>query len=483
MPGCSQCLRQKIQCPGYETDWDLRFRDETIFLATGTSKRKANQAAKRSTPPPPNFPSRAINIPIADTALSYFMVSYIDSTVYGSYLPQLYTEAVLQKPGQDAFVTTIRAASMAALAKRHQSQDTLGMALKEFSTALAQTNASLADPSTATLNATLGAVLTMGLFESIVSTGKENIGNWTAHTLGTIALLRLRELEQFSDLLGRRMCIHAAYNIRVSCINRAVEVPKDLIKLEEDFYKAFNFPRAVRDHYSIMNRTCSIKADLKNGLTPELICRALETEHDADMFIQGFSPPTSTAQEGSRSTSPPTPRQPLTNSVMLHNATGAPPLAMMARWLFGMSMLRLVLNEIVWSGAPMYDGHPETLQRMYQVSGGLHGKTVSEHFQSHLAAYAVGKISQISRQVLAFAPRFLNEEGLVPHFTKMARCIVLPLAFIQSSPCCPPDIYQEAKDLLMRFESDIELSQGQFAATVLYTSRLAGKWLPLHHMI
>ncbi|KAH7187439.1 hypothetical protein BKA60DRAFT_602397 [Fusarium oxysporum] len=372
---------------------------------------------------------------------------------------------------------------MAALAKRHKSRETLGMALKEFSTALAQTNASLADPSTATLNATLGAVLTMGLFESIVSTGKENIGNWTAHTLGTIALLRLRGLEQFSDLLGRRMCIHAAYNIRVSCINRAVEVPKDLIKLEEDFYKAFNFPRAVRDHYSIMNRTCNIKADLKNGLTPELICRALETEHDADLFIRGFSPPTSTAQEGSHSTFPPTTRQPLANSVMIHSVTGAPPLVMMARWLFGMSMLRLVLNEIVWSGAPMYNGHPAILYRMYQVSGGLYGEAPAGDYHSSLAAYASGKFSQISRQVLDFAPRFVDEEGPVPRYPKVARCMVLPLAFIQSSPCCPTDIRENAKSLLLKLENDIELSQGQFASMVLYTSRLAGEWLPLHHII
>lgn len=72
---------------------------------------------------------------------------------------------------------------MAALARRYRSQETLGLAFKEFSTALEQTNARLADPATATLNATLGAVFTLGLFESIVSTGQENISSWAAHTL------------------------------------------------------------------------------------------------------------------------------------------------------------------------------------------------------------------------------------------------------------------------------------------------------------
>ncbi|PNP59908.1 hypothetical protein FNYG_14753 [Fusarium nygamai] len=218
------------------------------------------------------------------------------------------------------------------------------------------------------LNATLGAVLTLGLFESVVSNGKDNISSWTAHTLGTIALLRLRGFQQFGDILGRRMCIHAAYNIRVSCINRAVEVPQALIELEQGFYEAFNFPEAVRDHYLVMNKTCSIKAELKHGLTAELICRAIETDHEADVFIQGFSPSAGPVKAGSSRISPQTDRLGLANTIMLHSATGAPPVAMMARWLFGMSMLRLVLNEIIWSGGSMYDGHPEVLQRIHQAS-------------------------------------------------------------------------------------------------------------------
>ncbi|KAG4259085.1 hypothetical protein FPRO03_13307 [Fusarium proliferatum] len=248
MPGCSQCFRQNIQCPGYETDWDLRFRDETKLLATGTNKRKANKVAKCSTISPPSSqdsPSQAISIRTMDRAVPCFIISYIDSTVYGGYLPQLDAETVLQNCTQGALVSTIRAASMAAVARRHRSQETLCLAFKELSTALEQTNVRLAEPAAAMLNATFGASLTLGLLELIVSTGKENINSWTPHTLGTMALLRLRGLQQFGDILGRPMCIHAAYNIRVSCIKRAVEVPQDLIRLEEDFYETFNFSRLV----------------------------------------------------------------------------------------------------------------------------------------------------------------------------------------------------------------------------------------------
>ncbi|CZR47983.1 uncharacterized protein FPRO_13652 [Fusarium proliferatum ET1] len=155
----------------------------------------------------------------------------------------------------------------------------------------------------------------------------------------------------------------------------------------------------------------------------------------------------------------------------------------MAQWLFGMSILRLVLNEIIGSSGPLYDGHPEVLQRIRQASNGLDGEISSEGYQPALVAYTAKNISQISRQVLAFAPKFIVEEETVPRFPKMARCLVLPLVLIQSVLYCPTHIYQEVNNLLLRLENDMELSQGQFAATVSYASRLVGEWLPLCHII
>ncbi|KAK2469732.1 hypothetical protein H9L39_18547 [Fusarium oxysporum f. sp. albedinis] len=308
----------------------------------------------------------------------------------GDTYPSSTLQVILQQPAQNALITTIRAASLAALARRHQSQGIIGMALREFSTALAQTNASLANPNTATLNQTIGAVLALGLFELIVFTGKG--------------------AQQFSDLLGRRMCIHAAYNIRISCINRAVDVPEDLIKLEEQLNYGFNLPRIFRDHYSIMNRTLA-----------------------------------------------------------LFNATGAPPLVMAARWLFGMSMLRLVLIESIWSGSSINIGHSEILQKLNAIEGGISSdNNLAGDGRSRLTAYAQQKIVQIPRTILALAPRFLNAQDINPRFPKMARRMILHLAFIQSCPCCPSDIRQEATDILMRLEKGIELSQAQFAANLLY---------------
>ncbi|KAF5567487.1 C6 zinc finger domain-containing protein [Fusarium napiforme] len=258
---------------------------------------------------------------------------------------------------------------------------------------LGQTNASPAGPATAILNATLAALLALGLFESIVSTGKGNINSWTAHTLGTIALLRLRGFQQFGEILGRRTCAHAAYNIRVSYINRAFEVPQALIGLEEGFYKAFNFPKAVRDHYSTMNKTYSIKAELKNGLTAELICRVTETDHEADVSFQGFSRPAGPVKAGLCRASQRIDRRALANTVVLHSAFIAAPLAMIARWLFGMPMLRLVLNESIWSGGTMYNGHREFIRPMVD--------------------------SMVNLLVLDFAPKLNVEEGNCPLFSQI----------------------------------------------------------------
>ncbi|KAF4457393.1 hypothetical protein F53441_666 [Fusarium austroafricanum] len=481
-PGCSQCARQKIECPGYETEWDLRLRDETTFLKQGTSRRKSGQAAKRSTPSPPksedqasglSSPPKGLNNSTIDTAVSYFMVSYLDGTVYGTYLPQLYIEVVLQQPAEDALLPAVRAASLATLARRHQSQEILGMAIKEFSIALAQTNASLADQSKAPLNTTLGAVLTLGLFESIVSTGKHNVKNWIAHTLGTIALLRLRGVRQFRDLLGRRMCIHAAYNIRISCISRGVKVPQDLLGLEEEFYSALSFPNHVRDHYSIMNKTCAIKADMQNGVTAELICRALDTEKEAELCIDKpiLAGVVQATQPGKSS-------PPQVNNIDIQATAGSSSLVLMARRLFGLSIVRLVLLEIIWLVSSTIPHHPEILRQLNQIEGRTFDNISTEDSQTRLKAYTIRRFIQISRAVLAFVPRFLDANNPTPHFTRVARCLVLPLGFIQSSPCCPSDVRTEVTDLLMRLERDVELSQAHYAVKVLFQSRLAGDWLP-----
>ncbi|KAM0542981.1 hypothetical protein ACHAPJ_012538 [Fusarium lateritium] len=451
-------------------------------MARGPRKKKNSQVEKPQSLSPQSFeghtatlgsPPRVIDNQMVDSAVSYFMITYLDATAYGSYLPQLYVEVILQQPAQGALFTAVRATSLASLAKRHQSQEMMGMALKEFSTALIQTNASLADSNDAILNTTLGAVLTLGLFESIVSNGQQNIKNWIAHTLGTIALLRLRGVQLFKDLLGRRMCIHAAYNIRVSCLNRAVEVPHDLLKLESEWYQAFDFPKPVRDHYSIMNKVCSIKAEIRNNPAPEVISRALYTEKEAEALIQAFSMPISKSEGDVQNKSPKTA---INSSSSINSDTGSSVLVMMARWLYGMSMLRLVMIEMVWDGASAISCQSEIIHKLDSLDSNPLDAIPTEDYQARLNAYANRKIAQIAKVILAFAPRFLDANDPTCRFPRMARCMILPLAFVQSSPCCPPGIRKEALELLDILEKDIELSQAEHAAKIIYGSRLAGDW-------
>ncbi|WXC67532.1 hypothetical protein SNK03_013335 [Fusarium graminearum] len=480
-PGCSQCARQKIPCPGYRSDWELRHRDQTTSLAQESRKSEDKRIAKSSLPSPQSSgthsatlgsPSRVIDNHLVSSAVSYFLFTYIDATAYGAYLPQLYIEAILQQPVQGALFTAVRATSLAALARQRKSQNIMKVAFKRFSTALSETNASLADPNEAILNTTLGAVLTLGLFESIVSNGCHNIRNWIAHTLGTIALLRLRGVHQFKDLLGRRMCIHAAYNIRVSCINRNVDVPEHLLDLEHEWYQAFSFPKPVRDHYSIMDRVCSVKARLQNGSTPELIHQAINIDKDAKQLIRTFSMSGGGGQHVVSHTSPPNmPMAGMNQKSSLDIDISSLPLVMMARWLFGMSMLRLVMIEVVWNSISKISSQSLIIPKLNVIP--LEAFSTGD-IRTHINAYANHRIAQIAKMILAFAPRFLDANDPNSRFPRMARCMILPLAFIQSSPCFPSDTRQEVLDLLSVLERDIELSQAEHAGTITHGSRLAG---------
>ncbi|KAM0258032.1 hypothetical protein ACHAQJ_004075 [Trichoderma viride] len=107
-------------------------------------------------------------------ALTYFMSSYIISTMFGGYLPSLYLE---EPQAEDALSSAILAASFATFAQRVRDNRFINVSRKYYSIALSRTNATLADPSNATRDRTLAAVLALGLFESIIFHEKKSLRN------------------------------------------------------------------------------------------------------------------------------------------------------------------------------------------------------------------------------------------------------------------------------------------------------------------
>ncbi|KAH7128782.1 hypothetical protein B0J11DRAFT_279259 [Dendryphion nanum] len=251
-PGCTQCSKISIDCPGYRNPLDLSFRSENDnVIRRAQASYQTAPRKKRSRPvfqwhvditnqdklsrndsltnlrsfAEPEICSPLSLIP-EDIGTSYFMTSYVPGSHY-DYLPALYTHS----RSHSALHTIIYATSMASLSREIMEPRFMELARKHYTKALELTNHALADVSTAIKDSTLVSVMLLSLFEAMVWDGNLTPTNWTIHTQGALALVKLRGAKQFQTEIGRRLFTQVSNNILVGCIQRKQHLPPEFINL------------------------------------------------------------------------------------------------------------------------------------------------------------------------------------------------------------------------------------------------------------
>ncbi|KAI1338099.1 hypothetical protein F5Y15DRAFT_131226 [Xylariaceae sp. FL0016] len=229
-PTCNQCAKSRRQCPGYKDEFDLVFRNET--QATERRAMKANKKAlaqKTKQESSDGSPigivnpdlQRAIkspleqalvpqlNTPVEHQASCHFVSNFILIPKEGSTVGFLdFVVPLLKQDGplnhlQHAF----NACSMSFLNNRAATGDKLqDQAFYEYTRALNATNTALRDPRQQKTDATLAAVLLLGLFESI-SAKQIGMLNWGSHTEGAIQLVKARGKSQLNTKTGLQLFI------------------------------------------------------------------------------------------------------------------------------------------------------------------------------------------------------------------------------------------------------------------------------------
>ncbi|KAF2094503.1 hypothetical protein NA57DRAFT_60544 [Rhizodiscina lignyota] len=243
-PGCSQCSRIWIACPGYRDKLDTLFRDESDTVARRIRKKqgKANHAypdiaSSTTSLPSSDDPSSdkwqppvlsAPPICLEDIAFNHFVSCYIPHSHF-SYLPVLH-----QRVRHDsALATTALATSLANFSVTTNDPKLMNEARSAYSKALAQTNAALANPLQATEDATLVSVLLLGLFEALAHPGRRfSPDGWRTHLEGALTILQLRGKDQFLSEVGRNLFIQVIVSVRTSSAEQVIKVPPALIELE-----------------------------------------------------------------------------------------------------------------------------------------------------------------------------------------------------------------------------------------------------------
>lgn len=239
-PTCNQCAKSRRQCPGYKDEFDLVFRNET--QATERRARKANQKAlahkqgRGANLKDPNnivatrkvVPDSEIlttlNLPVEQRATCHFVSNYVlipqDDVTRG------YMEFVVPMINAPAphFKYAFDACALASLGNRvgpgnNFEKESLGL----YTKALSATFAALKDPKHATSDATLGAVLLLGLFENITAKQLGMLA-WGFHIEGAMQLVKARGKQQVRTKVGLAMFV--AVRTQMVCTSLNLVIPK-----------------------------------------------------------------------------------------------------------------------------------------------------------------------------------------------------------------------------------------------------------------
>lgn len=354
--------------------------------------------------------------PHVDSAVDYFMASYILSTTFGLYLPQLCARDPL---ADDGLAAAIRATALASYARGVGDGDRLlEMGRREYATALRRTNSMLVDLTEDSLDRALTTVLMLGLFESVVFLGQRELQNWIAHILGVVALMRMRRHWDV-DHVSWGVFLHAGYSIRISCLWRAVPVPDELLALEQTQSRSSpNDPDLLM--YSFMHKTTEMSIRGKApDLDPGLAADTIQLELDMG-----------------RASGPD----------RLDSASEPSPFRMAKRW-GGISMLRTLLLEHTFN-----DPGPSEVR------------------------YLQTRISDVAEGILSRLPSFATIQDLSGRFHPWARCLICPLVILHSSPLTTPSIKERILSLLQRLRRDTGLGQAGSTTNLQQMAMRAGYW-------
>ncbi|KAB8219790.1 hypothetical protein BDV33DRAFT_204095 [Aspergillus novoparasiticus] len=199
-PSCSQCSRINQECPGYQDPRALRVYDQTAAV---TTKALARAAITRKSPTEESSktpPLICLPAPIQEQAMSHIFKYYVGTRQNPGVLP--YLSDLIHTDPSEALQATIKAIGLACMSRIYHLPELRRAAGEEYCKALRATNANLQDAVSATSDSTLGAVVTLSLYEIISGHKSQMMEAWLNHAQGAIKLLELRGVKQFESPTG-----------------------------------------------------------------------------------------------------------------------------------------------------------------------------------------------------------------------------------------------------------------------------------------
>ncbi|KPM38717.1 hypothetical protein AK830_g7849 [Neonectria ditissima] len=286
-PGCLKCEKSHAQCPGYRNLHHVLFRDESERIV-----RKVRQTEQSQLPAvapdgsvhsgsgidsPLLSISRPLPQPINDLGASFFFTKYTFNQPpfgeeYHSWLTESYSknESILR--------AAIEAVGMAGISNVSYAPNVASRSKELYCKAIRVMNQALSDPAQVTADATLMAVILLGLFETVNFDTWGRYGHWAAHIKGAAALLGLRGKEQFTRCRGGLLYILTRSQILAACAQQHLPVPPVLVKTTHNFQASTIRQQWQLESLASDGSICEISFRLVNL---RAVCKACVTDPEA----------------------------------------------------------------------------------------------------------------------------------------------------------------------------------------------------------
>ena len=270
-PSCSQCLRAHRVCPGYRSQLDLMFRNESDAVKVKAVKSKEAPRSKSKSPVEdsaqksttgvegldvlargseiteyPNTPLSNTDVFIRSMLPNYSMFPTLEErsvAFFGALAPTWFRAfdlvetlcgtAVIEEHLQ----ASILAVGLAGFSNAMHAPEIMVRARRDYVKALQLTNQALRSPLAAKKDSTLFSVMVLSIYEMISGNNERSLDSWTEHIKGAAALVKLRGQEQFKSPAGQKLFLQVTSNLMLSCIQRTIPMPQHIIDLRQGVEK------------------------------------------------------------------------------------------------------------------------------------------------------------------------------------------------------------------------------------------------------
>ncbi|PVH99448.1 hypothetical protein DM02DRAFT_529029 [Periconia macrospinosa] len=228
-PHCNSCLRAGVRCYGYRDTESLRIENETQSVRSKPKLLKGNTYPTVTRPKNVNLSHLPLDLQVQ--ARELFIEYYIQdfSRAWDFLNPYLNSNDI-----PEHVRLGIDAASLAFLSHHVTSPSAANLGRLKYVSALQKTNAVLQCTNAAQETSTLDATLLLDLFEKILNSGgAAREKSQRAHIEGSLALVKLRGLNNFTDEAGVKKLYRLTINTMISCVSLGSPVPSELFKIRE----------------------------------------------------------------------------------------------------------------------------------------------------------------------------------------------------------------------------------------------------------